>query len=96
MQVIGILEMAKFLDRHPDLNDEVDELIRDIETNRFSSMEEMRQRYPSMKTVDGKTVVFKVRGNKFRLSAKVNFVAGALRIIALETHAAYDRRDLRK
>lgn len=95
MRVIGRLEIEKFLSRHSELRSDVSELFRDIERGAFGSMEDMRRQYPSMKVVDGKTVVFKVRGNKYRLSARVSFSPQVLRVIALETHAQYDRRDLR-
>jgi len=39
--------------------------------------------------------VFKVRGNKYRLSAKVAYNTQKVLILAVETHAEYDRRTLR-
>lgn len=95
MRVIGRLDIEKFLGRHEELRQDVAELFRDIECRSFKSMDDLRQRYPSIKVIDGKTVVFKVRGNRYRLSAKVSFAPEVMRIIALETHAQYDRRDLR-
>lgn len=95
MRVIGRLEVEKFLSRHSELRPDISELFRDIERRAFRSMEDLRQQYPSIKVIDGRTVVFKVRGNKYRLSARVSFAPEVLRIIALETHAQYDRRDLK-
>jgi mRNA interferase HigB len=95
MQVIGRTDIEKFLSKHPELRREVSELFRDVERKSFHSMEDFRAQYPSIKVIDGRTVVFKVRGNKYRLSARVAFRPPVLRVIALETHAQYDRRELR-
>lgn len=95
MRVIGRLEIQKFLDRHQELKQEISELFRDIERRSFTSMDDLRAQYPSIKVIDGRTVVLKVRGNRFRLSAKVVFSPQIMRIIALETHAQYDRRILK-
>lgn len=51
--------------------------------------------YPSAKILDGQNVVFKIRGNKYRLVVTVAYASGVVVVEALETHAEYDRRKIR-
>lgn len=95
MVVVGRGRLVGFLKRHHECNQEVSELIRDLEGVELPTPESVRARYPSAKVLDGRVVVFKVRGNKFRLSVQVAYNTGRIVIVALETHAEYDRRVLR-
>ena len=95
MDVVGLNHVDAFLKRHKDCRQELSELIRELEAAAFATPLELSGRYPSCKILDGKTVVFKVRGNKYRLSAKIAFNTQKLFILAMETHAEYDRRTLR-
>jgi len=55
----------------------------------------MKARYPSCKIIDGQTVVFKIRGNRYRLTVLVSYKGQLVKVEAIETHAEYDRRKLR-
>lgn len=96
MEVVGLPSIEKFLRRHRDLEQEVHQLIRELEAGSFRTPQALKQFFPSCKIVDGNTVVFKIRGNHFRLSAKIAFSVGVVRLLALEKHESYDRRDLRE
>jgi mRNA interferase HigB len=95
MVVVGLAVIEKFLGRHEECRQEVSELIRDLQRVALRTPEEVRQRYPAAKILDGRLVVFKVRGNHFRLSSIFAYNTGRVVIVALETHAEYDRRTLR-
>lgn len=95
MVVVGKGRLETFLKRHHDCQQEVSELIRDLEAASLPNPDAVRARYPSAKVLDGRVVVFKVRGNKFRLSVQVAYNTGTVVIVAIETHAEYDRRGLR-
>jgi mRNA interferase HigB len=65
-----------------------------LEAVHFSKPAALKEQYPSCKIIDGKTVVFKIRGNRYRLTASVAYNMGVVNIVAVETHAEYDRRRL--
>ena len=95
MLVVGTKEIDSFLRRHPECRQELSELVRELRGSGFADPSALKAHYPSIKVVDGRTVVFKVRGNKYRLTAKVAYKTQVFVVVAMETHAEYDRRQLR-
>jgi mRNA interferase HigB len=95
MIVVGQGIIHKFLKSHADCSADVAELVRDLESATLRSPDDVRLRYPSAKVLNGRLVVFKVRGNHYRLSMQIAYKTGIASVIALETHADYDRRNLR-
>ncbi len=95
MVVAGTEAIDRFLKRHPECSQELSELIRDLRANHFADPEALRARYPSVKTIGGRTVVFKVRGNRYRLTASVAYKTQVFQVRGMETHAKYDRRRLK-
>jgi mRNA interferase HigB len=95
MVVVGLVHVEEFLRKHHECRQELSALIAELQGSKFDSPKELSAKYPSAKILDGKVVVFKVRGNQFRLSATVAYKTGVFVINALETHKEYDRRRLR-
>ncbi len=95
MVVVGRERIKKFVERHEECRQELAELVRDLESARFATPTDLRNRYPSAKILDGNVVVFKVRGNRYRFSAQVAYGTQVIVVLAVETHAEYDRRTLR-
>ena len=95
MVVVGKKRINDFVAEHPECKQELSELVRELEASRFGSPLELRAKYPSCKTLDGRIAVFKVRGNRYRLSIQVAYNTQTMVIIAMGTHAQYDRRTLR-
>ncbi len=95
MVIVGRKHIDDFVERHPECRQELSELIRELEAARLASPPDLRAKYPSCKILDGRIAVFKVRGNRFRLSVQVAYNTQIVVIIAMETHAEYDRRTLR-
>lgn len=95
MDVVGLNHVDEFVKRHPECRQELSELIRELEASSFATPHDLYARYPSCKILDGRTIVFKIRGNKYRLSAKIAYNTQKVVIQAMETHAEYDRRTLR-
>lgn len=94
MMVIGIAEVHSFSNQHPECRQELAELVRELEAGDFATPHALKERYPKCKIIDGKTVVFKIRGNRYRLTAKIAYNTKHLQIVAVETHSQYDRRQL--
>lgn len=95
MDIVGRKRIDDFVVAHPECRQELSELVRELEASRFGNPLELKDRYPSCKILDGRVVVFKVRGNRYRLSIQVAYNTQIMVVIAMETHAEYDRRTLR-
>jgi mRNA interferase HigB len=95
MLVVGLEHVESFLREHAECRQELSELVRDVDGARIPDPNALRDRYPSVKIIDGRMAVFKVRGNKYRLIARIAYNTQVFVILAVETHAAYDKRRLR-
>ncbi len=95
MVVVGRQRIDDFLRRHPECRQELSELIREFEATRFGNPHDLLAKYPSCKVLDGRIAVFKVRGNRYRLSTQFAYNTQVVVILAMESHAEYDRRTLR-
>lgn len=95
MVIVGRKRIDDFVEDHPECRQELSELVRELEASRFGTPLELKARYPSCRTLDGRIAVFKVRGNRYRLSIQVAYNTQIMVVIAMETHAEYDRRTLR-
>jgi len=95
MVVVGIEIIERFVARYPECAQEVAELVRDLRATRFADPSALKNRYPSVKIIDGTTAVFKVRGKRYRLTATTAYKTQVLIVRALESHAKYDRRHLK-
>jgi mRNA-degrading endonuclease HigB of HigAB toxin-antitoxin module len=62
----------------------------------WSSMADVKRLYASASIVSSDRIVFKIRGNAYRLLAAVDFVKGILWIKWLGTHRDYDRIDVKE
>lgn len=66
-----------------------------VEDANWMSLNDIRADYPSADGVRLKSrvvvTVFNVKGNEYRLLTEVNFFSQAVEILALLTHAEYDK-----
>lgn len=60
----------------------------------WTSMADIKTRFPHASVIDAERVVFNLGGNKFRLVVKVWFPSQAVYIKFIGTHAEYDRIDV--
>jgi mRNA interferase HigB len=92
MVVVGLGSIEPFLQLHPELRQEISELVRDLEAASIATPQDMTKRIPSVKIISGGIVVFKVRGNRFRLTARVAYNTQVVNLLVLEPHSEYDDR----
>lgn len=95
MHVLGKPVANEFCDRHPECRSQVFELIRDIEASTLRTPQDLIARYPSARAIPGK-VIFKVRGNRYRLVAKIAYNHQLMEIAFVGTHSEYDELDLNR
>jgi mRNA interferase HigB len=95
MRVLGIPLINDFARHHEDVRQDLSELVRDLESNRFAKPSEVHDRYPSAKVLDGRLVVFKIRGNHYRVVTRFAYNTGVVIIEFVGTHQQYDRLKLK-
>jgi mRNA interferase HigB len=60
---------------------------------RWRNPENVKTSYPKASILKGSRVVFNIKGNDYRLVARVQYAAGVLAIRFFGTHAQYDNID---
>ncbi len=90
MKVTTRLNVLKAAKRHPDSIASATRWLAVITAAECSSLMDLRKFYPSADQV-GKTLVFNVGGNNYRLLCCVSWELRRLFFRALLTHAEYDR-----
>lgn len=61
---------------------------------RWTTMADIKERFPHASVIDRERVVFNIGGNKFRLVVKIWFPGQAVWIKFVGTHDEYDRLDV--
>jgi mRNA interferase HigB len=69
------------------------ELNRTLRAAEWKSSQDMLAAYPGTRPIGGGRVVFNVKGNEYRVVAKIDFHYRAVFIKFVDTHAAYDKID---
>lgn len=64
-----------------------------VERAQWRNPEDVKASYPKASILKGGRVVFNIKGNDYRLVARVQYQAGVVAVRFFGTHAAYDRID---
>jgi mRNA interferase HigB len=81
---------------HADAEQPLKAWFAEVNAARWTSLVQIKRRYPSATVVDAERVVFNIGGNKYRLVVKLWFPGQALWIKFIGTHRQYDRIDVTK
>ncbi|NET62632.1 MAG: type II toxin-antitoxin system HigB family toxin [Symploca sp. SIO2E6] len=90
MHVITRKRLNGFAERHPDSNEALERWYRIVKKTDFPDFAKLRETFPSVDQVDGKTV-FNIGGNKYRLIAAIHYNRRKIYIRHVLTHAEYDK-----
>lgn len=89
MHVITRKRLNKFAERFPETNNALASWYRQMKAGRFSTIEEIREIFPTADKV-GKLTVFNVGGNKVRIITAIHYNRRKVYIRAVVTHTEYD------
>ena len=92
MHVISRRKLLEARDRHSDLIDPLDVWYRIAKKAAWKNLVEVRRQLPTADIV-GKHFVFNIKGNDYRLIARIQYQASVLMIRFFGTHAEYDEMD---
>jgi mRNA interferase HigB len=89
MEILGIGLLRKFIKKHPESQPPLKFWVESTQKAQWSTVPDMKVTFNSADYVPP-FVVFDVGGNKYRISALVDFEAGIVQIDEVMTHAEYD------
>lgn len=94
MRVISKAAIVAFSRRHPEALPSLTNWCGIVRRANWRSFAELRRDFGSADIVDRRTV-FNIKGNAFRLIARVNYRTQRVFVLGILTHAAYDKGEWR-
>ena len=82
-----------FWERHTAAKDPLLAWYREVEQEDWAAPTDLLARYPRASIIRDGRVVFRIKGNDYRLVAWINYPKGLLYVKFVGTHAEYDRID---
>ena len=97
MRILGRPRIEDTMRTHPDLRDALRAWTAEVERAEWQSPAEIRERYPRASHIGRRRIVFRLRGNRYRLIATVQYASatgpGIVAVKWIGTHAGYDEID---
>lgn len=89
MHVISLRRIREFFTAHRDAESSLMAWYKTAQKAVWRNLADVRQVYPSADPV-GRYTVFNIRGNNYRLIARINYRSQTLFVVAVMTHKEYD------
>ena len=83
--------LRDFWEKHSDCELQLKTWYRETEKSNWSSINELKNEYPSASILKDNRIVFNIKGNDYRLIVKFNFEYQLAWIRFIGTHAEYDK-----
>lgn len=83
----------EFIERHPQSKIDLLSWYQIMRNSTYSSFDEITSSFPYSRYVSKNRIIFKIKGNNYRLIATFNFKLSVVRINFIGTHAEYDKYD---
>ena len=93
MRVIARRTLREFWNNHSDCEDALKAWFSEVENSKWNSTSDIKKKYPHASILPDNRVVFNIKGNSYRLVAKINYDYGQVFIRFVGTHADYDKID---
>ena len=91
MRIISKRTLREFWERHPDSEQSLRAWHRDVEQADWATPAQVMERFSNASILGNNRVVFRIRGNTYRLVVEVFYPGRKVYIRFLGTHAEYDR-----
>jgi mRNA interferase HigB len=91
MRLVGKEFLAEFERRHADIKGPLAVWISEVEDADWKGPADIRARYPSASFLSENRIVFNIKGNRYRIEAKVNYEIKVVLARRIGTHAEYSK-----
>ncbi|MCX6235185.1 MAG: type II toxin-antitoxin system HigB family toxin [Bacteroidetes bacterium] len=93
MRVFVRKTLVEFWLKHPDAEQSLKAWYAEVSKNKWETSNYIKKRYPTVSVVKNNVIIFRIKGNSYRLIVKINFLRGWVFIRFIGTHAEYDKLD---
>lgn len=91
MRILNTPLIESACKRHGDASGPLQNWCLAVERANWNDPQELKERYPSASIVRGDLVVFNIKGNRYRLVARINFRKRLVHVRFFGPHKEYDR-----
>ncbi len=91
MRIIAKRTLREFWERHPDSKEQLQAWYKTVSDERWDSPARVRDIYPRASIIGNNRVVFRIRGNRYRLVAEVFYPGQLVYIRFVGTHEQYNK-----
>jgi mRNA interferase HigB len=91
MKLHGRLVLEDLKQNHPDVAKRVDAWCREVEVFTWSSPHEVKSMYRSVDFPGDNRAIFNIKGNQYRILARIDYRRGIVLVEKAGTHSDYDR-----
>jgi len=91
MKVLGLMILDDFCKSHADCVGQVLTWIAEAEEAEWTTPADIRARYANASFLQNNRVIFNIKGNSYRLDARVYYERQAVMVKRIGTHAEYDK-----
>ena len=95
MRIIARKTLRVFWERNPDAEEPLRSWYREVRKEDWDTPAKVKQRYGTASIVGGNRVVFNIKGNDYRLVAKINYTYRIVYVRFVGTHKEYDAVDVK-
>jgi mRNA interferase HigB len=92
LHVIGRKRLKEAAEEHSELAEPLDDWFRLVKRAAWESIVDVRRIFPHADAA-GDCTVFNIKGNSFRLIARIRYQLKRVYILSVLTHAEYDKGD---
>lgn len=93
MRIIAKKTLREFWERHPESEQPLLAWHKEVQHADWATPAHVTERFPNASILANNRVVFKIRGNAFRLVVEIFYEGRILYVKFVGTHAEYDRID---
>ena len=90
MEIVNKLLLDRASQKFADARNPLSAWCREMESGTWSTPVELKEQFPSASIIRGDLVVFNIKGNHYRLVARINYQKGYVRVTYFDTHRNYD------
>ncbi len=91
MRIIARKTLREYWGRHPESEQPLSAWYREVEQADWSSPTGVMERFPNASIISDNRVVFRIRGNNYRIVVKIFYPGKVVYIRFVGTHREYDR-----
>lgn len=91
MKLVGKQKTNNFKKRHRDASSQIESWEAEVEAATWSNPHQMKERYHAADSVGGLNTIFNIKGNKYRIWAKIDYENQIALIKEIGTHEEYKK-----